>query len=160
MSEVIVITSGKGGVGKTTTCNVENMDHSPWKKVRLIDTDIGLEKPGRCHGTGNRIVYNLVRCCRRKLPHEACVPIRDKKISKPLPSARSADTEQSAVTLSRCIKPTDDLKDDFDYSIVRLSCVQDRTRVLQCHCRCRLCTGSHHTGSFLLSGMQTASSVC
>ena len=65
MSEVIVITSGKGGVGKTTTtANVGTGLAQLDKKVVLIDTDIGLRnlrepdciQPGRRSG--------------RKLPHE------------------------------------------------------------------------------------------
>ena len=52
MSEVIVITSGKGGVGKTTTsANVGTGLAMLGKRVVLIDTDIGL-KPGCRHGTG------------------------------------------------------------------------------------------------------------
>ena len=53
MSEVIVITSGKGGVGKTTTsANVGTGLAILGYRVALIDTDIGLRKPGCSHGTG------------------------------------------------------------------------------------------------------------
>ena len=46
MCEVIVVTSGKGGVGKTTTCaNVGTGLAKLGKKVLLIDTDIGLRNP-------------------------------------------------------------------------------------------------------------------
>ena len=61
MSEVIVVTSGKGGVGKTTTtANIgialATLDYS----VLLIDTDIGLRNLDVVMGLENRIVYNLV----------------------------------------------------------------------------------------------------
>ena len=61
MSEVIVITSGKGGVGKTTTtanvgCGLAMLN----KKVVMIDTDIGLRNLDVVLGLENRIVYNLV----------------------------------------------------------------------------------------------------
>lgn len=61
MSEVIVITSGKGGVGKTTTsANLGTGLAMLQKKVVLIDTDIGLRNLDVVMGLENRIVYNLV----------------------------------------------------------------------------------------------------
>ena len=61
MSEVVVITSGKGGVGKTTTtANVGTGLAKEGKKVVLIDTDIGLRNLDVVMGLENRIVYNLV----------------------------------------------------------------------------------------------------
>ena len=61
MSEVIVITSGKGGVGKTTTtANVGTGLAKLDQKVVLIDTDIGLRNLDVVMGLENRIVYNLV----------------------------------------------------------------------------------------------------
>ena len=61
MSEVIVVTSGKGGVGKTTTtANVGTGLAMLNKKVVLIDTDIGLRNLDVVMGLENRIVYNLV----------------------------------------------------------------------------------------------------
>ena len=61
MGEVIVITSGKGGVGKTTTtANVGTGLAMMGKKVVLIDTDIGLRNLDVIMGLENRIVYNLV----------------------------------------------------------------------------------------------------
>ena len=61
MSEVIVVTSGKGGVGKTTTtANVGTGLAQLNKKVVLIDTDIGLRNLDVVMGLENRIVYNLV----------------------------------------------------------------------------------------------------
>ena len=61
MGEVIVITSGKGGVGKTTTtANVGTGLSMLNKKVILVDTDIGLRNLDVVLGLENRIVYNLV----------------------------------------------------------------------------------------------------
>ena len=61
MSEVIVITSGKGGVGNTTTCaNFRTGLACQGKKVVLIDTDIGLRNLDVVMGLENRIVNNLV----------------------------------------------------------------------------------------------------
>ena len=61
MSEVIVITSGKGGVGKTTTsANVGTGLAMLGEKVVLIDTDVALRNLDVVVGLENRIVYNLV----------------------------------------------------------------------------------------------------
>ena len=61
MSEVIVITSGKGGVGKTTTvANIGTGLAALGKRVAVVDTDIGLRNLDVVMGLENRIVYNLV----------------------------------------------------------------------------------------------------
>ena len=61
MSEVIVVTSGKGGVGKTTTtANIGTGLAKLGKKVVMIDTDTGLRNLDVVLGLENRIVYNLV----------------------------------------------------------------------------------------------------
>ena len=61
MGEVIVVTSGKGGVGKTTTtANVGTGLAAAGRKVVLIDTDIGLRNLDVVMGLENRIVYNPV----------------------------------------------------------------------------------------------------
>lgn len=61
MSEVIVVTSGKGGVGKTTTsANIGTGLAGLKKRVVMIDTDIGLRNLDIVLGLENRIVYNLV----------------------------------------------------------------------------------------------------
>ena len=58
MSEVIVITSGKGGVGKTTTvANIGTGLAMLGKKVVVVDTDIGLRNLDVVLGLENRIVY-------------------------------------------------------------------------------------------------------
>ena len=61
MSEVIVVTSGKGGVGKTTiTANLSIALSKLGKKVIAIDTDIGLRNLDVVMGLENHIIYNIV----------------------------------------------------------------------------------------------------
>ena len=61
MSQVIVVTSGKGGVGKTTTsANIGTALNLLGKKVVLLDADIGLRNLDVVMGLENRIVYDLV----------------------------------------------------------------------------------------------------
>ena len=61
MGEVIVITSGKGGVGKTTTtANIGAGLSKLGKKVVIIDTDLGLRNLDVVMGMENLVVYNLV----------------------------------------------------------------------------------------------------
>lgn len=83
MGEVIVITSGKGGVGKTTTtANIGAGLSWLGKKVIVIDTDLGLRNLDVVMGLENQIVYNLVDViegtCRLK---QAAIRIADMKIS-------------------------------------------------------------------------------
>lgn len=118
MSEVIVITSGKGGVGKTTTsANLGTGLAMLNKKVVIIDTDIGLRNLDVVMGLENRIVYNLVDViegnCRLKQ-----ALIKDKKHSNLflLPSAQTRD--KSAVLPEQMIKLIEQLKNDFDYILL------------------------------------------
>ena len=118
MSEVIVVTSGKGGVGKTTTsANVGTGLAMLNKKVVLIDTDIGLRNLDVVMGLENRIVYNLVDVvegnCRAKQ-----ALIKDKRYPNLflLPSAQTRD--KTAVSPEQMKKLTEDLKEEFDYIIL------------------------------------------
>ena len=71
MSEVIVITSGKGGIGKTTTvANIGTGLAAMGKKVVVVDTDIGLRNLDVVMGLENRIVLQSGRCYQWKLPPE------------------------------------------------------------------------------------------
>jgi len=118
MSEVIVITSGKGGVGKTTTsANVGTGLAMLGEKVVLIDTDIGLRNMDVVMGLENRIVYNLVDVvegnCRMKQ-----ALIKDKRYPNLflLPSAQTRD--KSSVSPGQMKKLVDDLREDFDYVLL------------------------------------------
>lgn len=118
MSEVIVVTSGKGGVGKTTsTANIGAGLARLNKKVVLVDTDIGLRNLDVVMGLENRIIYNLVDVVEGNCRVKQAL-IRDKHYPSLylLPSAQTRD--KSAVTPEQMIKLVDSLKQIFDYIIL------------------------------------------
>lgn len=118
MSEVIVITSGKGGVGKTTTtANVGTGLAQLNKKVVLIDTDIGLRNLDVVMGLENRIVYNLVDVVEGNCRIKQAL-IKDKKYPDLflLPSAQTRD--KTSVTPEQMKKLVEELKEDFDYILL------------------------------------------
>lgn len=118
MSKVIVITSGKGGVGKTTTtANVGTGLAQLNKKVVLIDTDIGLRNLDVVMGLENRIVYNLVDVVEGNCRIKQAL-IKDKKYPNLclLPSAQTRD--KSSVNPEQMKKLIDDLREDFDYILL------------------------------------------
>jgi len=118
MSEVIVITSGKGGVGRTTTsANVGTGLAMLGKRVVLIDTDIGLRNLDVVMGLENRIVYNLVDVvegnCRMKQ-----ALIKDKRYPNLylLPAAQTRD--KTSVNPEQMVKLVDNLRPEFDYILL------------------------------------------
>ena len=79
MSEVIVVTSGKGGVGKTTTtANLGVGLAQRGKSVVLIDTDTGLRNLDLLLGLENRIMYDLVDVTEGRVPYKKAL-VRHKK---------------------------------------------------------------------------------
>ncbi len=118
MSEVIVVTSGKGGVGKTTTsANLGTGLAKAGKKVCLIDTDIGLRNLDVVMGLENRIVYNLVDVVEGNCRVKQAL-IRDKRHPGLclMPSAQTRD--KADVTPGQMVKVIESLKEQFDYIIL------------------------------------------
>lgn len=118
MGEVIVVTSGKGGVGKTTTtANIGTGLALEGKTVVLLDADIGLRNLDVVMGLENRIVYDLVDVvegiCRMKQ-----ALIKDKRFSNLylMPAAQTKD--KNAVTPEQMMKLTNELSEEFDYILV------------------------------------------
>lgn len=118
MAEVIVVTSGKGGVGKTTTtANLGTGLAKLNKKVVLVDTDIGLRNLDVVLGLENRIVYNLVDVVDGNCKISQAL-IKDKKVDGLflLPAAQTRDKD--AVTPDQMKTLVEELRKDFDYIIL------------------------------------------
>ncbi len=115
---IIVVTSGKGGVGKTTTvANIGTALAIKQKNVVLIDGDIGLRNLDVVMGLENRIVYNLVDIIEGKCRKEQAM-IRDRKLSNLciIPSAQTRDKDSVDPDQMRelCLE----LAEEFDYVFI------------------------------------------
>jgi len=116
--KVVTVTSGKGGVGKTTaTANLGAALASDSQKVVCIDADIGLRNLDVVLGLENRIVYDLVdviegRCRLRQ------ALIRDKRLPELflIPAAQTRD--KSAVSPSDMVRLCDELRPDYDWILI------------------------------------------
>lgn len=119
MGEVITFTSGKGGVGKTTTTANVGVGLSLLdKKVVLVDTDIGLRNLDVVMGLENRILYNLVDVLTGKCRLKQAL-IRDKRFPNLSVIPSSCARESGKGVGERQMKLLlDDLRDEFDYILV------------------------------------------
>ncbi|MDF2935654.1 MAG: septum site-determining protein MinD [Paenibacillaceae bacterium] len=118
MGDAIVITSGKGGVGKTTTsANIGTALALQGKKVCMVDTDIGLRNLDVVMGLENRIIYDLVDVADGRCRLNQAL-IKDKRFAELylLPAAQTKD--KNAVTPDAVRKIVLELKQEFEYVII------------------------------------------
>ncbi len=117
-AQVVTISSGKGGVGKTTSvANIAVALASRGQRVACIDGDIGLRNLDVVMGLENRIVYDLVdyvegRCRLRQ------VMIRDKRLPELylIPAAQTRD--KTAVSPSDMVRLCDELRSEVDWILI------------------------------------------
>lgn len=119
MAKTIVITSGKGGVGKTTsTANIGTALALQGKKVCLVDMDIGLRNLDVVLGLENRIIYDVIDVIEgRAKVHQAL--IKDKRFDDLLfllPAAQHAD--KNAVSPENVREIIAELDEFYDYILV------------------------------------------
>ena len=118
MTEIIVVTSGKGGVGKTTTsasiaCGLARTG----KKVAVIDFDIGLRNLDLIMGCERRVVYDFVNVINGDCTLKQAL-IKDKRLDTLFVLAASQTRDKDALTVEGVRKVLDELTaDGFDFII-------------------------------------------
>ncbi len=118
MAEIIVVTSGKGGVGKTTTsaslaCGLARTG----KRVAVIDFDVGLRNLDLIMGCERRVVFDFVNVIQGEASLKQAL-IRDKRIPTLHVLAASQTRDKDALTKEGVEKVLNDLSEDgFDYII-------------------------------------------
>lgn len=118
MGEAIVITSGKGGVGKTTTtANIGTALAAMEKKVVVIDGDTGLRNLDVLMGLENRVVFTLLDVIEGRCRLKQAL-IKDKRFNNLflLPTAQTRD--KNDVEINAMLKIVNELKNEFDYVLI------------------------------------------
>lgn len=118
MGVSIVITSGKGGVGKTTTtANLGTALAALGNKVVVVDGDTGLRNLDVLMGLENRIVYTIVDAIEGRCRLKQAL-IKDKRFQNLflLPTAQTKDKDD--ISPQQMLKLVNELKKDFDYILI------------------------------------------
>ena len=121
MSKVYVITSGKGGVGKTTTtANLGVGLAMRGKKVVLVDTDTGLRNLDLLLGLENRIMYDLIDVAEGRVPYKKAL-VRHKKYETLFLLPTSQVKDKTSVNPEQLVKLCEDLRKEFDYILIDMA---------------------------------------
>ena len=117
-AKIITVTSGKGGVGKTTsTANIAVALAQLGQKVVCLDSDIGLRNLDVVMGLENRIVYDLVDVIEGRCRLKQAM-IRDKRLQELylIPAAQTRD--KNAISPSDMVKLGDELREEADWVVI------------------------------------------
>lgn len=118
MGESIVVTSGKGGVGKSTTSvNIGTALALSGKRVCLVDTDIGLRNLDVLMGLENRIIYDIIDVVDERCELKKAL-IKDKRCNDLYLLAAAQTKDKSSITANQLRRIVAELKDEFDYVVI------------------------------------------
>lgn len=117
-SQVIVVTSGKGGVGKTTA--VANLSTGLARldfKVAVMDLDIGLKKLDLILGLENRVIYDIIQVAEGECSLKQAL-VKDKRFPSlyMLPAAQTRNKDD--INEEQVIAICNELREDFDYIFI------------------------------------------
>jgi septum site-determining protein MinD len=117
LAEIIVVTSGKGGVGKTTTsASIATGLASRGKRVAVIDFDVGLRNLDLIMGCERRVVYDFVNVIQGECTLKQAL-IKDKRNDTLFILAASQTRDKDALTQEGVEKVLDEMREDFDYVV-------------------------------------------
>jgi len=117
VAQIIVVTSGKGGVGKTTTsASIAVGLAERGKKTVVIDFDIGLRNLDLIMGCERRVVYDFVNVIRGEANLNQAL-IRDKHVTELYILPASQTRDKDALTTEGVATVLDELKKTFDYIV-------------------------------------------
>src|SRR3974390_2761077 len=118
MGKVVVVTSGKGGVGKTTSTAALGAALAQWNdlKVAVVDFDVGLRNLDLIMGAERRVVYALINVAQgdARLPQAL---VRDKRLSNLYLLPASQTRDKDALTEEGVARVIGELRKWFDWVI-------------------------------------------
>lgn len=117
MAKVVVITSGKGGVGKTTSCaSIGTALAMQGHRTVLIDFDVGLRNLDLVMGCERRVVYDLINITTGEAKLSQAL-IRDKRVDNLYMLPASQTRDKDALTFEGIEQVINELKQEFDFII-------------------------------------------
>jgi septum site-determining protein MinD len=118
LGKIIVISSGKGGVGKTTaTASIGAALALEGKKVAVVDMDIGLRNLDVVMGLENRVVFNIVDVARGKCKVKQAA-IKDRRIDNLFLIPASQSDNKDALTPQDMLRVAKELRKDFEFVLM------------------------------------------